>query len=479
MFTDDAGTDWVLNQSGGAWASETNSTTGASATNTIATPISAMVDGDQASVEVLIFGEESGDPTQTYFHRQIITYYRDGGTTTQWSVSIDDQEQRRGTFPTTLTAGLTVSGNDVIVNADTTGIVGTIDWTVLYLTSGNIITATGASPASSTPLTLFSVDAPPVSPETEDDEFTASALDAKWTVWNQPSTLTVGFDDQRLKMVQTDGGGTIQFAGIFQPVPSSEFTAFIKIASNVDRAVGAASWHMGLLVGDDLTSNPATSTFAALSINSGGNVRLQRYTDYNGPFIANMGLDGVNPSTVTYLRVRLNGTTISTDWSTDGQTWNMNTDSEVLPFTPGEIGIQLSNANSGEDMTAMVEFFRVVDGVSSFDQFPGRRITVSGTTPTQTWDTTVHATAFTALVNRKHKYDASTFAGNISMPASPANGDQIVLKNASSSTNNVTLSGNGNNVESPTTYSLAATATLSGDGAAFTYSFDGTQWLLI
>jgi len=139
MFTDDDGTDWVLNV-GSQWKRETSSTTGASASNTISTPVSALADGDQTAVEVWIFGVDAADATNTYFRRQLVTYYRDGGSTTQWTIEESGAEQRRGTLPGTLTVGLTTSTNDVIVNADTTGVGGgvTIDWTVLYLTRGTI-----------------------------------------------------------------------------------------------------------------------------------------------------------------------------------------------------------------------------------------------------------------------------------------------------------------------------------------------------
>jgi len=475
MYTDSSGTDFVLNL-GSQWQQATIQTTDASPTS--AATAQALLDGEQTFIEVEIRAEVSGTSANTYTNRQVISYYRDGGGAVQWGIAVDDAEQRRGTL-TTATATLTTSGNNIIIQV-TGQAATTIDWTVQYRTSATVADGVGVG-GGGTAITMFSVDVPPLVAETEDDEFTTSTLDPKWTEWDVPSNMTVGFDGQRLTLTQTTGGGVTQFAGIFQPVPSSEFTAYIKVASNVDRAVGAGTWHLGLVVGDDLTGNPATSTFASLSLNQGGNVRLQQYTDYNGPFLANMGLDGVVNSTATYLRVRLNGTTISTDWSSDGQTWNMITDAEALPFTPGEIGIHLDNSDSGQDLTSVVEFFRVVDGVSSFDQFPGRRITVSGTTTAQTvWGTTVETTTFTAAVNTKRSYDASTFAGQINLPDSPSNGDEVILKNQSSSTANVTVSGNGNNLEDPSvSFSLGATGTLSGDGASFTFSFDGTQWLVI
>jgi len=150
MFTGDDGTDYVLN-AGSQWQSETASTTGAASTNTIATPVATLADGDQTFVEVYIFGEDAADATNTYFRHQVITFYRDGGGATQWGIEDSGPERRLGTFPTTLTAGLTTSTNAIIVNADTTGIGGgqTIDWTVLYLTRATIVNGVSAGGSAS------------------------------------------------------------------------------------------------------------------------------------------------------------------------------------------------------------------------------------------------------------------------------------------------------------------------------------------
>lgn len=136
--------NWVRLDVSSQWQEATATTANATPT-TIATVISALADGDQSFAEVLIFGVNQADATDTYFHRQLITYYRDGGTTTQWTVEIDGREQRRGTFSTSVTAALTTSTNDVIVQA--TGVAATnIDWTVQYRTKetvSNGVSATG------------------------------------------------------------------------------------------------------------------------------------------------------------------------------------------------------------------------------------------------------------------------------------------------------------------------------------------------
>lgn len=142
-----AGTDWTELGSGGSgtgnWSEETTQTTDATAGVTIATPIATVTDGTQHSVEVLITAEAGGG--NTFFRRQVFTFYRDGGGAVQWTKEIDGVEARRGL--TTATAGLSVSGNAVLVTA-TGEAATTITWLVQFrttntITSGGVVSTTG------------------------------------------------------------------------------------------------------------------------------------------------------------------------------------------------------------------------------------------------------------------------------------------------------------------------------------------------
>ena len=146
MFTDDAGTDYVLNAStgGGTWSEETAQTTDATADVTIATPISGLTDGTQQTVEVMIHGKTGG--SSTYFRHQFFTFYRDGAGAVQWTQEINGVEARR-TY-TTATASLAVSGNDVLVQA-TGEAATTIDWTVQYRTTNTIANSSGTGGSTS------------------------------------------------------------------------------------------------------------------------------------------------------------------------------------------------------------------------------------------------------------------------------------------------------------------------------------------
>lgn len=143
MFTSDGGIDYILN-GGSQWQEETATTTDATANVTIATPVSALGTAEQTFVDVIILAESGA--ANTYFHRQLITYYEDGGVS-QWSVEMNGTEQRRG-LGTGVTAALAINGTAIEVQA--TGQASTtINWTVQYRTRGTVESGLAVGPGSS------------------------------------------------------------------------------------------------------------------------------------------------------------------------------------------------------------------------------------------------------------------------------------------------------------------------------------------
>lgn len=98
-----------------------------------------------------------------------------------------------------------------------------------------------------------------------------------------------------------------------------------------------------------------------------------------------------------------------------------------------------------------------------------------------TWDGTVHVAAFSASNREAYRYDPSGGGFTISLPASPANGDTVILKNVTTDVTSVTINGGANNVEDPATPGsiISTTESASGAGLSLRYSYDGTQWLLV
>jgi len=77
-------------------------------------------------------------------------------------------------------------------------------------------------------------------------------------------------------------------------------------------------------------------------------------------------------------------------------------------------------------------------------------------------------------------YDPTGGTFQINAPATPILGMRWATKNRSSSATAVTISGNGSDIEDPTSsFSLAANFSLSGDGISVEWEYDGTQWLVV
>ena len=140
MFTSDTAIDYILN-GGSQWQEVTAQTTDATANVVLATPVTALAVAEQTFVDVLIIAESGA--ANTYFHRQLITYYESGGVS-QWSVEMNGSEQRRG-LGSGVTAALVVSGSAIEVQA-TGQAATTINWTIQYRTKGTVSSGLAVGP---------------------------------------------------------------------------------------------------------------------------------------------------------------------------------------------------------------------------------------------------------------------------------------------------------------------------------------------
>ncbi len=86
----------------------------------------------------------------------------------------------------------------------------------------------------------------------------------------------------------------------------------------------------------------------------------------------------------------------------------------------------------------------------------------------------------TANLGERMLYDPSGGTFTLNAPASPVIGSRWAVKNRSTSIVAITIGGNGSSIEDPTSsFSLAASFSLSGDGISTEWEYDGTQWQLI
>ena len=94
--------------------------------------------------------------------------------------------------------------------------------------------------------------------------------------------------------------------------------------------------------------------------------------------------------------------------------------------------------------------------------------------------TTVKVAAYTAVSGELVRYNAAGPTFTISMPAAPSTNDRVGIKNVTTSAGLITLSGNGNNVEDPTSPGTQAiSASIVGAGISLIYQYDGAEWWVV
>lgn len=207
-------------------------------------------------------------------------------------------------------------------------------------------------------LTRWVTDAPPVSAHACDDEFPGSSLDAKWTEFDHPSILTPVVSNGRL--VMTIATGTERQVGIYQTIPASEF--------RVTTRCGLAGLQANFFAGGIMLMQGTTNTsdlyllkhYQGTSAN-GCNVAAQGWLDYQ-----TLSFNDTNEGhgeTEVWLRLLVNGTTITAQWSSTGEAWRTMV-TRALGFTPAQFGLFVDNS-SGANITAYFDFFRVVSGAGS------------------------------------------------------------------------------------------------------------------
>ncbi len=221
------------------------------------------------------------------------------------------------------------------------------------------------APGSGSPQ-IFFPDAPPETPHACDDEFTAGTIDAKWAEWDVGGLATFSIDTDRrmLKCVGTSDG-TVRLAGLYQPVPASEFAFIAKIGSLFQNN-GNAVFDVGVFVSQDIATNPSTAdarTFGIIQYPSIWGMRGLPWTSYNVVF-PDVDL-GFLTDLRSYVRIRCNGTSLEWDTSPDGITWRYQY-GEALAWSPSHFGFSFSSAGVGSvSAVGYYDFMRVKSGGSS------------------------------------------------------------------------------------------------------------------
>lgn len=90
--------------------------------------------------------------------------------------------------------------------------------------------------------------------------------------------------------------------------------------------------------------------------------------------------------------------------------------------------------------------------------------------------TSVQTGTYTAAADEVVRYNASGGTFQINMPSSPVSGQEVEIEEDVGDATNVTVSGNGNNIQDPAAPTLAASVSAGGAYANFRWRFNGSVW---
>jgi len=229
----------------------------------------------------------------------------------------------------------------------------------------------------------FTIEAPQGGECLQSDEFNGADIDPKWEIRNDdPSLRSIGDGVLRLTTAQGDVRGNELTArnALLQDAPAPPWTATIKldhtaIASN-GQAAGIVLWvrdNPGYMMKTavqykdfDLSGQPMNGIWVerALSTNGSENPNYG-WPGEPGPQFPNSGK--IEPPTDDlWIRVRHDGTDIHTEYSFDGDEWEV----QAPPFPASELesegeikfGVFAKHDGDGPETTVAFDYFRVECG---------------------------------------------------------------------------------------------------------------------
>lgn len=218
-------------------------------------------------------------------------------------------------------------------------------------------------------------DMEPASPGSDSIYFPSSSWTG-WTEWDPGTCQTWDVDTtRRMGRGALTGNGGIRWGGMYKAIPGSEFSFCAQISTLCTSGAGGTA--NGLLVAGDISGSPTTANFLTNDITyaSGApqvNVRAREWDAYNGATVSSTNA-GERPHP-THFRCRVNGTSVSSDYSHNGVTW-IHYDTTTVTFTPAYFGVAGLEVNNAVTSTMLVRYIQTFSGAGSSAynaNFPGR-----------------------------------------------------------------------------------------------------------
>lgn len=222
------------------------------------------------------------------------------------------------------------------------------------------ITISGGSSGTPTSISSYPLDAVPTSPNSRDDEFSGSSLDAKWThPINSVCLSTVSVSSSWLSITSDVSGKRV--VGIMQAMPTGSFSVSAKLVepdlSGYDIRSGL---FMGVSGGLAHILGPFVHDVAHGVICSSTLSTTADWASYDG-YLVTRTFDVNTPS---WLRIRWNASTSTMyfDLSVNGVAWGNWTSRNSLS-QPGYAGICIysNGANLAVGRRLFADWFRVVE----------------------------------------------------------------------------------------------------------------------
>lgn len=228
--------------------------------------------------------------------------------------------------------------------------------------------------------TRWDVNAPPVSPSSDDDEFVGS-VSGSWTDFDHGSAMSYAIAPMGKGVKMTFPQLATNVGGLLRAAPVGDFTVLtrVKLISETP------STRLAGLIFAEGTANNSRFYILLISgntINNVQNVQLHRYTDFDTFAASDFG---TNPTTAIWgnsmdiiLRVRRISTTYHLDYSFDGESWakaGTSTMPNITSLTHIGVGGAANNASNGT-FYAIFDYFRVYTDTAFDSPAYGRQVGV-------------------------------------------------------------------------------------------------------
>lgn len=204
------------------------------------------------------------------------------------------------------------------------------------------------------------------------DNFPGSALNAKWTVWDELGTQTEAVADWILALTKNSTGG-VDWSGVHQAVPGAASWS-ASVAVSLSCAMGGTV-AAALIIAEDLVGAPTTADFKGVLLGANTTDTFVQYRAMTGQTNAGTspaGASRLGALSSAYLRMRVAPASTAFEFSTDGIGW-ITLQQVALGWAAVRFGLAVWN-QGGVTATARFRNFEVIEAATGLETMAGANI---------------------------------------------------------------------------------------------------------